>query len=138
MSTVATQPVARARRRERAHGGSRARWGATLRLARRELTRAKGRALLVVALIAVPVGAMVFAEVMIRSANLTTHQRDLIGLGSVADARLELFGSDTRDDTAGTATLAHVEHTDVTDVYYGRMKVGDGFRYVPQPMQVVL
>ena len=135
MSTIAgAPPLARAsgRAARRARGRTRtARWGATLRLARRELTRAKGRALLVVALIAVPVGAMVFAEVMIRSANLTTRQRALVGLGSVADARLDIFGSDASADTSsGADALADVEHTDVTEIYFGRMKLGEKFRYV--------
>ena len=131
MSTVVgAAPLARASGRAPSRGGTRARWGATLRLARRELLRAKGRALLVVALIAVPVGAMVFAEVMIRTANLTSHQRDLIGLGSVADARLDLFNLDANDQAASADTLADVEHADVTQIYYGRMKVGEKFRYV--------
>lgn len=129
-TTLSARPLVRASGRDRAPGGRRAGWRATLRLARRELMRAKGRALLVVALIAVPVGAMVFAEVMIRTANLTSHQRDLIGLGSAADARLDIFNLAANDRATGADTLADVEHTDVTQLYFGRMKVGEKFRYV--------
>ena len=131
MSTaVPTAPLARAGGRTSASRGTRARWGATLRLARRELLWAKGRALLVVALIAVPVAAMVFGEVMIRSINLTDRERALVGLGSVADARVDIFGSDAASLAAGADSLADVEHTDVVEAYYERVKVGGAFRYV--------
>ena len=93
-----------------------------LRLAWREVRRAKARTALVVMLIAVPIGAMAFASVITRSVNLTERQRAMVALGSVADARFASFGS----ADAAALPLADAVHADVTRAYVGPVRLGPG------------
>ncbi|GAA1968312.1 FtsX-like permease family protein [Kitasatospora viridis] len=67
----------------------RASWRLALRIARRDALRAKGRSLLVLAMIALPVLGVTGIDVIWRSSTLTTAQRADRALGR-ADALLEL------------------------------------------------
>ena len=72
----------------------RGQWRVALRLARRDAWRAKGRSLLVLLLIALPVGAVASIDIYARaSAELRSDRTQALAqLGSVADARLYADG----------------------------------------------
>jgi putative ABC transport system permease protein len=63
-------------------------WRAALRIARRDALRAKGRSALVVAMIALPVMAVVAVDVMVRTAEVTPAERITRELGA-ADASVK-------------------------------------------------
>jgi putative ABC transport system permease protein len=63
-------------------------WRASIRIARRDAWRFKGRSSLVLAMIALPIMGVSATDVMIRSSDLTTEQNLTRELGA-ADARLE-------------------------------------------------
>ncbi|MFJ4984237.1 FtsX-like permease family protein [Streptomyces sp. NPDC088732] len=73
-------------------------WRVAVRIARRDAWRAKGRSLMVLAMIAVPVVGVSAADVTIRSSRLTPQQTVTRDIGA-ADARLEDAGQ------GGTAIL---------------------------------
>ena len=128
MSTVpfAPAPAGRAGRgsRRRRFAG----WRPALRMAWRDALRTKARTLLVVLLIAVPVGVMVFADVVIRTTTLSNRQQELLALGHNADAIVFLGQS---GGTPGTtlSVASDVEHADVIDISAGRLKLGDKYRF---------
>lgn len=66
-------------------------WRAAIRIARRDAVRYKGRSLLVLAMIALPIMGVTAADVTIRSSQLTTAQKATRDLGA-ADARLRDAG----------------------------------------------
>ncbi|MFF3561935.1 FtsX-like permease family protein [Streptomyces sp. NPDC002574] len=66
-------------------------WRVAVRIARRDAWRAKGRSLMVLAMIAVPVVGVSAADVTIRSSQLTPQQTITRDIGA-ADARLEDAG----------------------------------------------
>jgi putative ABC transport system permease protein len=80
---------------------------ATLRLARRELLRAKGRSLLVLLMVLLPVAAVVALDTLVRTADVGVEERLPRELGP-AEARLEVLGATVQQDPAGerVATLA--------------------------------
>src|SRR5215470_12712764 len=61
-------------------------WWAALRIARREVGRAKGRAVMVVAMIAVPVAALAFAAVTYDTFTLSPQERADRAMGSAQAA----------------------------------------------------
>ncbi|MFJ5232650.1 FtsX-like permease family protein [Kitasatospora sp. NPDC088391] len=65
-------------------------WRATLRIARRDALRAKGRSALVLAMIALPVLGVVGVDVVARSAQLEPEERVARTMGT-ADARIEMY-----------------------------------------------
>lgn len=66
-------------------------WRVAVRIARRDAWRSKGRSLLVVAMIALPITGVSAADITIRSAHLTTDQKVTRDIGA-ADARLSSAG----------------------------------------------
>ena len=94
MTTTLERPAAQAPSPDVAPASRAARWWGqwrvALRLARRDAWRAKGRSLLVLLLIAVPVGAVAGVDIYSQaSAALRTERAQaLAGLGTLADARL--------------------------------------------------
>jgi len=88
-------------------------WRVAIRLARRDAWRGKGRALLVLLLIALPVAAVVGGLSYLGASNRiqTARVQNLLSLGSVADARVVLSGGKVVQsidmgvtDAAGTRT----------------------------------
>ncbi|WUH92132.1 ABC transporter permease [Streptomyces sp. NBC_00433] len=66
-------------------------WRAAIRIARRDAVRFKGRSLLVLAMIALPIMGVSAADVTIRSSQLTTAEKATRDLGA-ADARISDAG----------------------------------------------
>ncbi len=110
-------------------------WRALLRLARRDALRHRGRSALVVLLIAIPVAALFLGAVLMRTGDLTDHQKNLLRLGSVADALVPdtALAADGTPVGAGATTAkplpagwrtAVVEETD-----YGRVKLGGRYHF---------
>lgn len=92
-------------------------WRPLLRIARRDALRARGRSLLIVLMVLLPVAGVAFADVLLRTASVDSHERLGIELGRTADARILPQGGDTpvvqepgatsaigRTSTAATAT----------------------------------
>ena len=102
-------------------------WRPLVRMAWRDAVRRKGRTALVVALIAVPVGLLLLASVVLRSANLSQRQRNLLTLGATADAVLQLPPSTT--DLAGPTPPESWQQTSVTDIGYVRVKMNGRYRF---------
>src|SRR5699024_12645549 len=67
-----------------------ARWRAALRIARRDAWRNKGRTVLVVLLMMLPVAAGTFAVGVLKSSMPTTETRIAWAMGETAEARLDL------------------------------------------------
>ena len=61
-------------------------WWASLRIARRDALRHKGRSLLVMVMIGLPVAAVVFGDVAFRTLQLSPEQRVTTQIGTAADA----------------------------------------------------
>ena len=127
MSTVpfasAVASGGRVGRRRRRFAG----WRPALRMAWRDALHTKARSLLVVLLIAVPVGVLVFADVVIRTTVITDRQRELMSLGKRANAIMYL--GDTTTSPASAAIPAGVEHAELTRVNEGRVRLGSKFRF---------
>ncbi len=102
-------------------------WRPLVRMAWRDAVRRKGRTALVVALIAVPVGLLLLASVVLQSANLSQRQRNLLTLGATADAVLQLPPSTT--DLAGPTPPESWQQTSVTDIGYVRVKMNGRYRF---------
>ncbi|MEV5783161.1 FtsX-like permease family protein [Streptomyces sp. NPDC048448] len=81
-------PAGRARPRRSPGAGRFHSWRVAVRIARRDAWRAKGRSLMVLAMIAIPVVGVSAADVTIRSSQLTPQQTITRDIGA-ADARLE-------------------------------------------------
>jgi putative ABC transport system permease protein len=75
-------------------------WRAALRIARREAWRAKGRSLLVIALIGLPVFALAAADIAYRTWQLSPTEKLSRGIGT-ADAGLQWIGAPVRQDPSG-------------------------------------
>lgn len=67
-------------------------WRVAVRIARRDAWRSKGRSLLVIAMIALPITGVSAADITIRSSQLTAEQKVTREIGA-ADARLSASGS---------------------------------------------
>lgn len=67
-------------------------WRPALRIARRDALRARGRSALIVAMIALPVAGVGFADVMYRTGETDTLERLPAELGSVADVKVQTSG----------------------------------------------
>lgn len=78
-------------------------WGATLRIARRDARRARGRSLLVVAMIALPVMGVTAIDVVARTFELSTDQLASREMGA-ADAVFSDSGQVTVRQTSGDST----------------------------------
>lgn len=109
-------------------------WRALLRLARRDALRHKARTTLVVLLIAIPVAALFLGAVLLRTGDLTDHQRDLLRLGSTADAVLpDMAPGAFRGNADGPATYRVPDGwrtASITNDAYTRVKLGDAYRFV--------
>lgn len=71
-------------------------WRPALRIARRDALRARGRSALIVLMVMLPVAAVAFADVMMRTSELDARERLSIELGRAADARVASQGKGTR------------------------------------------
>jgi len=80
-------------------------WAVLLRIGRRQVRRHRLRSLLIVALITVPVAAVTFTDVLIRSTPLTRAQQVRQQLGS-ADASLKYVGYDAVQSVDGRDSWA--------------------------------
>ncbi len=65
-------------------------WRVPLRVARRDALRSRGRSALIVAMIAVPVLGIGAIDVLVRTAQVDSHERVPLELGSKADAWIRL------------------------------------------------
>jgi putative ABC transport system permease protein len=80
-------------------------WGISLRLARRGMLRSRGRSLLIIAMIGVPVLALTFAAVTYDTFTLTPDEKITRSIGT-ADASVQWFDDRDLDDTTpGTGVV---------------------------------
>ncbi len=63
-------------------------WRPLLRIARRDALRARGRSLLIITMVMLPLAGVGFIDVMLRTASIDSHERLGIELGRTADARV--------------------------------------------------
>jgi putative ABC transport system permease protein len=77
-----------------------ARWRAALRIARREAWRAKGRSLLVIALIGLPILALAGADIAYRTWQLSPTEKLARAIGT-ADAGIQWIGTPVRQKPSG-------------------------------------
>lgn len=98
-------PSPRAHRGTRGASGWAVRWGAALRIARRDAMKHKGRSAVVIAMVGLPVVAAVFAVSTLLSANGTPLTRVVYEIGPRTQAELVAYDHVIMQDTDGRSTV---------------------------------
>ncbi|NJQ06327.1 ABC transporter permease [Streptomyces lonarensis] len=91
-------------------------WRLALRIARRDALRAKGRSILVIAMIALPIIGVTAIDISFRSSQLTTEERTDRAMGAAA-ASLRLAGVPVHQDPENSQRYQLVDE-DAVDEYY--------------------